>query len=62
MDCVYRQPCPDDRRIQYIRLTEKGQTIARAEQQALQRVVEMMAHSLDEEEINVLIGILRKVR
>jgi DNA-binding MarR family transcriptional regulator len=62
MDCVYRQPCPDDGRIQYIRLTEKGQTIARAEQQALHRVVEMMAQSLDEQEIDVLIDILRKVR
>jgi DNA-binding MarR family transcriptional regulator len=62
MDCVYRQPCPDDGRIQYIRLTEKGQTIARAEQQALQRVVEMMAQSLDDQEIDVLIDILRKVR
>jgi DNA-binding MarR family transcriptional regulator len=61
MDCVYRQPCPDDGRIQYIRLTEKGQMIARAEQQALLRVIERMTDSLDENEIDVLIDILRKV-
>lgn len=62
MDCVYRQPCSDDGRIQYIRLTEKGQRIARAEQQALRRVIERMIETLDEHEIRVLIGILGKVR
>ncbi len=62
MDCAYRQPCSDDGRIQYIRLTEKGQMIARAEQQALRRVIRRMMESLDEHEIEVLIGILGKVR
>jgi len=62
MDCVYRQPCPDDGRIQYIRLTEKGQIIARAEQQALRRVIRRMLESLDEHEIEVLTDILSKVR
>src|SRR5512136_362424 len=62
MDCVYRQPCSDDGRIQYIRLTEKGQMIARAEQQALRRVIRQMMESLDEHEIEVLISILGKVR
>nr|WP_320160526.1 MarR family winged helix-turn-helix transcriptional regulator [uncultured Methanoregula sp.] len=62
MDCVYRQPCPDDGRIQYIRLTEKGQMIARAEQQALRRVIRRMLESLDEHEIEVLTDILSKVR
>ena len=62
MDCVYRKPCPDDGRIQYIRLTEKGQMIARAEQQALERVIERMLESLDEHEIALLISVLGKVR
>ncbi|MFA5236656.1 MAG: MarR family winged helix-turn-helix transcriptional regulator [Methanoregula sp.] len=62
MDCVYRQPCPDDGRIQYIRLTEKGQRIARAEQQALRRVIEQLLETLDEHEIEVLCDILGKVR
>ncbi|MFA4876308.1 MAG: MarR family winged helix-turn-helix transcriptional regulator [Methanoregula sp.] len=62
LDCVYRQPCPDDGRIQYIRLTEKGQMIARAEEQAMQRVIVRMLESLDEQEIETLIGILSKIR
>lgn len=62
MDCVYREPCPDDGRIQYIRLTEKGQMIARAERQALRRVIERMLESLDEHEIEHLISVLGKVR
>ena len=62
MECVYREPCPEDGRVQYIRLTPKGQMIAQAEQAALRRVVERMMNSLDEPEMEHLIGILRKVR
>ena len=62
MECVYREPCPDDGRILYIRLTDKGQKIAKAEQYALRRVIERMMNSLDEDEMDLLIGILQKVR
>ncbi|MFA5415762.1 MAG: MarR family winged helix-turn-helix transcriptional regulator [Methanoregula sp.] len=62
MECVYREPCPDDGRILYIRLTEKGKKIATAEQAALRRVIERMANSLDEHEMDLLIEILQKVR
>ena len=62
MECVYREPCPDDGRILYIRLTEKGKKIAQAEQAALRRVIEQMAGSLDEDELDLLIGVLQKVR
>ena len=62
MECVYRKPSPDDCRILYIRLTEKGQMIAQAEQAALRRMIERMMDSLDEDEMDLLIGILRKVR
>ncbi|PKG31636.1 MarR family winged helix-turn-helix transcriptional regulator, partial [Methanoregula sp.] len=62
MDCVYREPSPDDKRVLYIRLTEKGQKIAQAEQHALRRVIERMMNSLDEQEMDLLIGILQKVR
>ncbi len=62
MECVYRERCPDDGRIQYIRLTEKGQRIARAEQAALCRMIGRMLASLDEHERDLLIGILKKVR
>jgi DNA-binding MarR family transcriptional regulator len=62
MECVYREPSPDDRRILYIRLTEKGQKIAKAEEAAMHRVIERMVHSLDEHELAILKGILQKVR
>jgi DNA-binding MarR family transcriptional regulator len=62
MECVYRKPCPDDGRILYIRLTDKGQKIAKADHHALRRVIERMMNSLDEDETDLLIGILQKVR
>lgn len=62
MDCVCREQCADDGRIQYIRLTDRGQMIARAEEETLRRVVDRMMESLSDREIDVLIGILRKVR
>lgn len=62
MEWVSREPCPRDRRIQYIRLTGRGQMIARAEQEALHRVIDRMMESLNEDEIDALIGILGKVR
>ena len=62
MECVYREPCRDDGRILYIRLTEKGQKIARAEQDALRRVIERMVESLDEHELALLVEVLQKVR
>ena len=62
MECVYRERCPDDGRILYIRLTEKGQKIAQAEQAALRRVIERMMNSLDEHEQGLLAEILQKVR
>jgi DNA-binding MarR family transcriptional regulator len=62
MECVYRQKSSDDKRILYIRLTEKGQKIANAEHDALRRVIGRMADLLDEHEMDLLIGILQKVR
>jgi DNA-binding MarR family transcriptional regulator len=62
MDCVYREPSPDDRRVLYIRLTEKGQRIAQAEHYALRMVVEQMMDSFDEREKEFLVRLLEKVR
>jgi DNA-binding MarR family transcriptional regulator len=62
MECVYREPSRDDGRILYIRLTDKGKKIAKAEEDALRRVIERMIDSLDEHELDLLIGILEKVR
>jgi DNA-binding MarR family transcriptional regulator len=61
MECVYREPCPEDGRILYIRLTDKGKKIAQAEHDALRRVIERMVHSLDEHEQELLLEILKKV-
>lgn len=62
MDCAYRERSPDDGRIVYIRLTEKGQMIAEAERNALNRLIERITNSLSDEEIDLLIELLKKVR
>jgi len=62
MECVYREPCRDDGRILYIRLTDKGKMVAKAEEAALRRVIERMIETLDEHELDLLIGVLDKVR
>jgi DNA-binding MarR family transcriptional regulator len=62
MECVYRERCPHDGRILYIRLTDKGQKIAKAEHHAMRRVIERMINSLDEHERDLLVEILQKVR
>ncbi len=54
MECVYRQRCPDDGRILYIHLTDKGKKVAQAEKYALRQVIERMVHSLDEHELDLL--------
>jgi DNA-binding MarR family transcriptional regulator len=61
MECVFREPCRDDGRILYIRLTDKGKKIAQAEQASLYRVIERMIDSLDEHELDLLIKILQKI-
>lgn len=62
MECVCREKSQDDGRIFYIRLTEKGQMIVHAEKNALLQVIERMANSLDEKELDMLIEILGKIR
>ena len=62
MECVYREKSSDDGRIHYIHLTEKGQMIARAEQRALMKLIEKVADSLDDNEMDTLIKILQKIQ
>lgn len=62
MECVYRERCPDDGRVLFIRLTDKGQKIAKAEQAALHRMIERMMDSLDDQEQELLLRILQKVQ
>ena len=61
-ECVYREPSPDDGRIIYIRLTEKGRKIAQADNLALRRLMLLMMESLEEPDQELLIGLLEKVR
>ena len=61
MECAYRQKCPDDGRVTYIRLTERGRMIANAEQNALHRMIERIVRALDENEVDLLLEILKKV-
>lgn len=62
MECVYKKQSPEDGRIFYICLTEKGKRICRSEQNALLQLTERMAYTLDEGEMRTLIQILEKVR
>ncbi|MCK8517415.1 MarR family winged helix-turn-helix transcriptional regulator [Methanoculleus sp. 7T] len=62
MECVYRERCPDDGRIAYIRLTEKGRMMAEAERNSLSRMIERIVQTLDDDEIDLLVEILGKVR
>jgi DNA-binding MarR family transcriptional regulator len=62
MECVCREKSSEDGRVIFIRLTEKGQMIARAEENALIKVIEKIADSLDEKEIATLIKILEKIQ
>lgn len=60
MECVYRERSPEDRRVLYIRLTEKGRRIARADHDALRMVIGRMMDSLDEREQDLLVRLLEK--
>ncbi|MBB6630748.1 MarR family winged helix-turn-helix transcriptional regulator [Clostridium algidicarnis] len=62
LDCVYKKQCKDDGRVQYIFLTERGKSIASFEDLEIKRLVDKIAASLNEDEINDLINILLKVK
>ena len=61
-ECVYREKCPDDGRVIYIRLTERGRMVARSEENSLMKIIENMVNLLDERDIDALIEILEKLR
>ena len=62
MECVYRERSPRDRRVIFIRLTEKGQKIARADKDALSMLIRQMRESLDDDDFDIFVKIIRKVR
>ncbi|MCP4131091.1 MAG: winged helix-turn-helix transcriptional regulator [bacterium] len=61
-DCVFKKKSLDDGRVSFIRLTDQGERIARAEQITILKVVDRMIHSLSENEIEILITIFKKVK
>ena len=62
LDCVERERSTDDARVRFIRLTEKGRLVAHAEENALRQVVDRITESLDDNELDLLIGLLLKIR
>ena len=62
LDCVYKSQCQEDGRVQYIYLTERGRHIAEFENLEIKRLVEKILERLDENETNILINILMKLK
>lgn len=58
---VEKTQCTRDKRIYYIKLTEKGRNIARLPFLAEQRVVDIIVTTLDDEEIATFIRIIDKL-
>ena len=61
LDVVEKSQCTRDKRIFYIKLTEKGRNITRLPFLAEQRVVDIMVSVLDDEEIDRFIKIIKKL-
>jgi DNA-binding MarR family transcriptional regulator len=61
LDCVYKEKSPDDRRISYIYLTQRGKDIARVEKTTMLKVVDRILVSLTNREVDILIKLFNKV-
>jgi len=61
LNVVEKKQCAWDKRIFYIKLTEKGRNIARLPFLAEQRVVDIIASVLDDKEIDTFINIMKKL-
>jgi DNA-binding MarR family transcriptional regulator len=61
-DCVYKEKCVNDGRVSYIRLTGKGENIAHAEKLIARNLVDRILRSLEEQEIDILIILLNKIK
>lgn len=60
VDCVYKVKCSSDARKSYLKLTSRGEKIARMEQHVLEDVVSKMIKNLTKEEIISLIYLIDK--
>ncbi|ACN14072.1 transcriptional regulator (MarR family protein) [Desulforapulum autotrophicum HRM2] len=61
LDCVEKMQCPRDKRIFYIRLTEKGRNIAQLQYLSEQRVVDIILSNFNEEEVVTFIKLINKL-
>lgn len=58
---VEKAQCTQDKRKYYIKLTEKGRNIARLPFLAEQKVVDMIVDSLNDDEIDLFINLIKKL-
>lgn len=58
---VITEDCPTDKRIRYIKMTEKGRRITRADYNARIEVIQYIETSLNEQEVVQLIKLLDKL-
>ena len=61
LEVAEKSRCARDRRVFYIRLTEKGRHITRLESLVQQRIVDMILNVLTEQEIQTLIRLIKKL-
>lgn len=61
LGCVEKTRCSADKRKFYIKLTDKGRNIARLQYLSEQRVVDIIVKSLDDEEIDTFIQLIKKL-
>jgi DNA-binding MarR family transcriptional regulator len=61
LNCVEKKRCHRDKRIFYIKLTEKGRNIARLQYLAEQRVVDIISDVFDDEEIDTFVRLIKKL-
>jgi len=61
LNLVEKSQCCKDKRIYYIRLTEKGRNIVRQRFLSEQKVVDIIFDALDDEEIDLFIKIIKKL-
>jgi DNA-binding MarR family transcriptional regulator len=59
--CVVKEKSREDRRVYYIRLTDKGKAIARMKLRAQMQLVEQIESQLNEIEIETLITLIHKI-
>lgn len=61
LDCVYKEQCNEDGRVQFIYLTDRGKDIAEFEDLAMKKLIEKIISNIDEREVDILIEILIKI-